>query len=139
MKKHSPSRKHRRVLRALHKTITRLNAKDTRRARMWNDAISAARAKKPYDHYFCIGMDHPVGWRGPNHFQDMFLEVSPNADVLTQKSGIFYVEGASSLSNCDVLLECQKVGSDSPYSEFIWFPRPGQRVVSAKEMETYDL
>ena len=139
MKKHSKWRKHRRVLRALRKTVTLLNDKDVRRARLWNDAISAARAKKPYDHYFCISMDHPVGWRSPGHFQDMFLEVAPNADVITQKSGIFYVTDYSFMSQCDVLLECFEVGSDNQYSEFIWFPRPGQRVVSAKEMGTYYL
>lgn len=135
MKKHSEWQKLRHQQRLLHKAINKLNGLDGRRASQWNAAIKKAQGEHDGD-MFWMYVEKPLG---NADFRDMFIEQLPVMATPTQKSGLYSVVGVSHASRYDYLLECRLMGDDNARVEFIWFPRLGQRVVTAKEAGEYPL
>ncbi len=140
MKKRSEWCKMRRVRRQLLKAMRKLDSIDQHRANQWNAAIRAAQSNVPdgiSDEMFWMFVEKP---EDDSNFRDMFIEQAPCAVTETQKSGLYVVDKVSHSSRYDYLLQCRLMGWHNPSRiEFIWFPRLGQRVVSAREAAEYPL
>lgn len=131
MKKHSHWRKMRRFHRRVLKVACAIEKRDRDRADAWNAAVQKAIADSPNEEYFCIYMVRPEDEYVD--FKDIFIEQSPDMNTFTQKPGIHVVERIAHSSSFDYLLETRVLGDEANRPEFLWFPRLGQKVITAIE------